>query len=43
LGEQSTASGIGSSRHAKACTARLLASSVTRIRSNPNKGTASSG
>src|SRR5205814_1941456 len=29
LGEQSTASGIGSSRHAKACTARLLASSVS--------------
>src|SRR4029453_4729113 len=41
--EQSTTSGIGSSRHAKACTVHLLASFVTRIHSDPNKSTASSG
>jgi hypothetical protein len=42
-GEQSTTSGIGSSRHAKACTAHLLAYLIRRIRSNPNKSTTSSG
>jgi hypothetical protein len=41
--EQSSTSGIGSSRHAKACIAHLLAYLIRRIRSNLNKSTASSG